>query len=243
MQRPATIVITLFSVFTLLFMSCKHEPDTLPGNNPSNPNEPGTGEVNQCDPDSVYFANTILPILSTSCAYSGCHSSDNPQEGIDLTSYQSIMASGVIEKGNASQSELYEVLVEDDPEDRMPFNLPPLSEDKIAAIRNWINQGAKNNYCDAACDTTNFTYSGAIMKIMADNCTGCHGPNVANAGIRLDSHGAVASVASSGLLMGVITHTSGTPMPYSANPANQRKLSECTITQVRKWVEAGAPNN
>lgn len=221
--------------------SCKHEPDAIPISNPANPGDSNNLQIT-CSPDTTYFQNDIMPILATSCAYSSCHDSDNPQEGIDLTTYESIIASGAIVPGNASESELYEVITESDPEDRMPYGLPPLSQEQISAIRNWISQGARNNRCYAECDTTLFTFSGVIKPIIDQNCVGCHNATNTSGGVRLDSHQAIASVAADGRLIGVITHAAGyIPMPYSSNPANQRKLDDCKIIQIQKWVTAGSP--
>lgn len=227
----------------ILTISCKHESDIVPINNPNNPGDSNVIEIT-CSPDTAYFENDIMPILATSCAYSDCHDSNDPQEGIDLTTYQNIMASGTVIPGDASESELYEAITEDDPDDRMPFGLPPLSARQVAAIRDWINQGAKNNSCQAECDTTLFTYSGAVKSILEKNCVNCHKSGATSGGILLDSHAAVAEVAASGRLTGAITHKPGyVAMPYSSNPANQRKLKDCDIIIIQKWVNAGSPHN
>jgi hypothetical protein len=237
------LLLVLSITTILLIASCKHESDLVPIDNTNNPEDSNIIEIT-CSPDTTYFQNDIMPILSTSCAYADCHDSYDPQEGIDLTTYQNIMASGTIVPGDASESELYEAITEDDPEDRMPYGLPPLSSQQVAAIRDWINQGAKNNSCQAECDTTIFTYSGAVQMILAKSCVNCHKSGAASGGILLDNHTSVAEVASSGRLIGAITHKPGyTAMPYSSNPANQRKLENCEITIIQKWVNAGNPNN
>lgn len=237
------LTLALAATIVIFNTSCKHEPDVTPINNPNNPGDSNNVEIT-CSPDTVYFQNDIMPILASSCAYADCHDNNNPQEGIELTSWQSIMASGIVVTGDASESELFKVLLEDDPEDRMPYNMPPLSSEQIAAIRDWINQGAKNNQCLGECDTTIFTYSGAIKSIIDKNCVNCHKASMISGGVRLDSHGAVAQVAADGRLIGTITHTQGyTAMPFSSNPANQRKLKDCEITQVQKWIDAGSLNN
>jgi hypothetical protein len=55
----------------------------------------------------------------------------------------------------------------------------------------------------------------------------------------LDTYARVKTVADNGKLMGVITHANGFPqMPKGGN-----KLSDCNIAKIKKWVDAGAPNN
>ena len=225
------LVVTIGSIL----VSCKHEPDQPP----IDPNPPDTNTVAECDPDSVYFVNEVLPIFQSSCAMAGCHDNLTAQEGINLSTYESIMASDEIRPGDAADSDIYERITDNDPDDRMPPPpFSPLNAEQIASIRDWINQGAKNNEC-TECDTTNFTFSGSIQPLLNLNCVGCHNATTANGNVRLDNYASVALVAEDGRLFGTVSHAPGfTPMPFNGN-----KLNECNITQLRKWIEAGNPNN
>lgn len=42
-----------------------------------------------------------------------------------------------------------------------------------------------------------------------------------------------------GKLYGSIAHTTG----FAAMPQSGNKLSDCQIAQVKKWIDAGAPQN
>jgi len=174
---------------------------------------------------------------------SGCHGNGSAQEGVDLTHYQSIINTADVRPGNPDGSDLYEVLLEDDEEKRMPQPPnDPLSADQIAMIRKWIDQGAKNNKC-SSCDTSQVTYSGTLAPMFAKNCTGCHNDNLANGNVKLNSYEQVKIVAQNGKLIGTITHAPGyTPMPESYPPGSV-KLPDCTINQIKIWIAAGAPNN
>ena len=114
---------------------------------------------------------------------SGCHDAASAQDGLVLTSYRSVMNTAGIRPGNPVNSELCEKITDDDPEDRMP---PPpmaaLSTDQLLTIRKWIEQGAKNNYCDAGCDTNYFTYANAIEPLISTYCKGCHNAAQAETG-------------------------------------------------------------
>ncbi len=236
----STRVLTLpVALLMLLFLSCKHEPfeivtpDPIPGDT--------TGETGiTCNPDTVYFQNEVLPLLISGCGMSGCHDAASAQDGVILTSYQAIITTGEIVAGNPGRSELYEKITEADAEDRMP---PPpmaaLTTDQILLIRKWIEQGAKNNYCDAACDTNNFAFSTAIQPLINKNCVGCHNATLASGGIRLDSYTAVKAQADNGYLLGTISHQNG----FASMPQGGAKFSDCQITQVRKWIAAGSPDN
>ncbi|MCF8364494.1 MAG: hypothetical protein K9H16_01840 [Bacteroidales bacterium] len=202
--------------------------------------EPDPGG-NTCDPDTVYFQNTILPLLQSSCGIIGCHDPGTATGRIILTDYNYIMNSGVITPGDPQDSELYEKITEDDPDKVMP---PPpnasLTAEQKAAVFKWIQQGALNNYCDQAeCDTVNVTFSTTIWPVVQGRCFGCHnGPN-AQGGISLDNYTNIAEVANSGRLMGAIRHEEG----YAPMPQNGSKLSDCNITQFQKWINDGTPNN
>jgi len=90
-----------------------------------------------------------------------------------------------------------------------------------------------------ACDTSNVTYSGTIVPILSANCYSCHAGTTPVAPFRLDSHAAVAVQAGNGKLWGALSHSAGfVPMPKDAP-----KLSDCNLTKIKKWLDAGFPNN
>jgi hypothetical protein len=72
--------------------------------------DPNPGGI-PCDPDTIYFQNTILPLLQSSCGVSGCHDPGTASDGIILTSYDDIINSGVIKLNDPAGSDLYEVLI------------------------------------------------------------------------------------------------------------------------------------
>ncbi|OKL38623.1 hypothetical protein [Pontibacter flavimaris] len=89
------------------------------------------------------------------------------------------------------------------------------------------------------CDTTAITFSGSIVPILAANCYSCHAAGIAEGGVVLDNYNGVKEEAGHGHLVGAITHAPGfPPMPQGA-----AKLPDCDIEKIRKWVDAGAPNN
>ena len=119
--------------------------------------------------------------------------------------------------------------------------MPPsgkLSADKIALVKKWIDQGAKDLWCDEMarpCDTTNVTYSGTISKIFTNNCVGCHG---ISGNVTLSNYTGVKN-AVNGKLWNAINHFPGAV----AMPNSTTKLSACNIRQIKIWINAGALNN
>lgn len=87
----------------------------------------------------VSFSAFVAPALATNCIR--CHSGERAADGVLLGSYEDVMTQVVA--GNAEASELYEVISGPTPE--MPKGQPPLPEPTVHLIRDWINQGAKNN--------------------------------------------------------------------------------------------------
>ena len=226
--------IVLAVVMAVLVATCRHElPPPL--NTTGGPPPVISGS---CNPDSVYFANTILPLISSNCAMSGCHDPGSHKEGLVLNNYSGIMR--LVVPGNAGGSKLFKVITTTNPGDVMP---PPphsrLSTANIAAIQKWINQGAKNNQCSPPCDTALFTYSGAISPMFNTYCKGCHNPSSLGGGVDLSSYATVKAIASTGRLMGSIKHSPGyIPMPQGGN-----KLQDCQVREVEKWIQSGMPNN
>jgi mono/diheme cytochrome c family protein len=85
------------------------------------------------------FSKDVLPILQANCT--ACHGSDRPAEGLDLSSYASVSASGAVNPGNAGNS----ALVKSVESGRMPQGGPKLSKADIQKIKDWINAGAQDN--------------------------------------------------------------------------------------------------
>ena len=91
------------------------------------------------------------------------------------------------------------------------------------------------------CDTAVVTYRQTIVPILSSSCNGCHGGTTPSANVRLDNYAGVRVVATNGIngkLWGAVSHTSAFPMPKNAP-----KLNNCNLAKIRKWLEAGYPDN
>lgn len=231
-------------LISILFLwSCTHEPSQTVEPGPGNNNGGDNGDDNnvvECDPDTVYFQNDVLPLLQSSCGTMGCHDAGTATEGVILTDYDNIMNTGDVEPFDTEGSDIYELITENDPEDRMP---PPpnnsLSQEQIQLIATWINQGALNNGCENQdCNTTDVTYAETVSPIFQNFCLGCHDEGTANGGVVLETYDQRSMLANSGALEGVITGSDGYPQMPPDNP-----LPDCEKTQLIQWVEDGAPQN
>jgi hypothetical protein len=214
---------------------CKHEPfDVNTGSGGSGGSGGGSGPAG-----TVCFETDVLPIFVSSCAKSGCHDVVSKKEGYILDSYNNIIKKG-IKAGNAAESEIYKVLSKSG-SDRMPQPPNPgLTASQIDLIGKWINEGAKNttNCNTAACDTASVTYQKSVWPIIQANCLGCHNNSLSSGGYNFSTYAGLKSAVDKGRLLGAINYQAG----FVGMPQGY-KLTSCQIATIRKWVEAGAPNN
>lgn len=226
------IIVTLTAI--IVFSCTKYQ---IPRNQITGP-DPNTDliDVSTCDPDTVYFQNSILPLLVSSCGMTGCHDEISHRHGIILTDYASIIRTGNISPGNPNNSEILESLTNNEDDLMPPPPLDPLSSAQIQTISQWIAQGAKNNACFDGCDTTVATFSGQVWPVLEAYCTGCHNTSNSKGGIVIADYTDVVSLAENGSLMGAIMWDAD-----FANMPPTQQLSECSITLFQKWIDDGFP--
>ncbi|MGC1242181.1 MAG: c-type cytochrome [Chryseosolibacter sp.] len=231
-KEPKVLTAVKILLAVIFAGACVHEPFI----DPAFPGEEETVIPGCVSDGDVCFESSVLPIFVSTCAITGCHDAGTQEEELVLDNYNNIVRKGIV-AGNASESKLYKVLFEDG-EDQMPPDAP-LSKAQKDSIAAWINQGAKNTTnCNCYCDTTQYTYAAIIQPVLSNNCAGCHKAPAPGGGIDLSTFALVKAQVDNGTLVGSITHASGfIPMPQGG------KLSDCEITQIRRWVDGGAPNN
>ena len=226
------LVVTLIA---LLALSCTKF--QIPGNQgPEADTKLDPITVSTCDPDTAYFQNSILPLVVSSCATTGCHDQDSHKHGVILTDYASIIKTGEIKAGDPNDSEFFETLTDDDDDLMPPPPYDPLNSEEIQLIRTWIEQGAENNSCIDGCDTTTVTFAGQIWPMMESYCTGCHSASAPSGGIVIADITDMVSLAENGSLMGSVRWET----EYAKMPTNQQ-LSECSIKVLQKWIDDGFP--
>ncbi len=237
--------------------SCKHDPvfmddDMMPIDTTTNPIDTmpiDTMPIDTmpvgipCDPGVVYFELDILPILQSNCAFSGCHDAASAEDGVILESYETVIQTADVEPFNLNDSEIFEVLVDDDEDERMPpAPTERLSAEKIQLIATWILQGAKNLECDPdieGCDVIDVSFSQFVQPTIQAHCEGCHSGNVPSGGIDLTNYDNIKTVAMAGNLIGAINWDAG----FSNMPQGADQLSACTIDKIKAWIDDGALDN
>jgi hypothetical protein len=94
----------------------------------------------------VDFARDVRPILTSQCFQ--CHGPDEKarKAKLRLDLREEAIRSGVLVPGKPDESELFKRICSTDPEARMPpekSKKPPLTAAQIAAVKQWITEGAK----------------------------------------------------------------------------------------------------
>ena len=91
----------------------------------------------------------------------------------------------------------------------------------------------------AVCKVENVSFSQDIVPILNNNCIACHSAFALQGDVNLEGHSEILKYALNGALLGSISYESG----YIAMPSGASKLSDCNISQVAAWINAGSPNN
>ena len=230
----------LFFLFVLAIagaasiQSCKHSPLDILVEDPIEPIDT-TGDTiiitSNCDPDTVYFENDIYPILISNCAISGCHDAETHEEGINLSTYAKVISSHIMKPSDPYDSEFYDVVTETGYDLMPPPPMASLTDEEIAMIILWQEQGALDNSC-TDCDTSAY-------------CTGCHDASSPSGGISLTaylgtgSNDGIVDVAGDGRLLGSLNGEVG----FVSMPPGGSMLPQCLIDQIRIWVDAGYPED
>lgn len=92
------------------------------------------------------------------------------------------------------------------------------------------------------CDTASISYALHIAPILTSKCLNCHSTTAApssGGNVVLEGYSNVQKVATSGKLLGAISHTPG----FSAMPKGGNKLSYCERTTIRRWIEGDTLNS
>ena len=233
------VIILLLTVFSI--PACVHDPVL---GDPVDPIDTMMmGPDNACDPDSIYFASDVLPIIRSSCGMGFCHDDESKRAGIELTSYETLVEADIVVPFEPENSKMYEVMTAMEISEIMPPSpRGPISDDNIETIRLWIAQGAQNNECfeDTACQADPpVSFAADVFPVIDKYCIGCHSGNNPWAGLPLKTYEEIKVIADNGMLIGVIDYEPGFP----PMPKDLPKLRDCVIDDIRSWVEAGAPDN
>ena len=210
----------------------------------------------------IDFDRDVKLTLESFCV--PCHGPEKQEGQLRLDSEAAILRGGVsgevVVPGNSPESLLVKRLLGAGGAPRMPLGGDPLSAEKIALIRAWIDQGsflatppnaspavAKSLASQPAATSGSVVFATQVRPILAARCYACHGPDIQQNGLRLDSLEAILVGGNNGRVVipgdsqksHLVRRMLGLErpqMPYGAPP-----LSTEQIDLVREWVDEGAP--
>ncbi len=206
---------------------------------------------------TAQFQRDIAPIFEHSCGQ--CHI-DTSMGKLRLDSEAALLRGGAsgpaIVPGHSNDSVLIKRLLGLTEGPRMPMGGQPLSSAQIQTLRQWIDGGHFQATTDKPAEVTQTTttdatpsslFAKAVRPILASRCYGCHGPDVQQSGLRLDSLSGVLKGSDYGPV--VVPHKAEgsrimrrllardrPQMPYGGPP-----LSSSQVATIRTWIDAGAP--
>ena len=211
----------------------------------------------------IDYRRDIAPVFRQNCVK--CHSAETAMGKLKLEWEAEILKGGVsgaaIVPGNSAGSLLVKRLLGATDAPRMPLGADPLPVEKVALIRAWIDQndfatatGNDSNTANgppqqpALSDSTQASplFATQVRPILASRCYGCHGPNVQQNGLRLDSLANILAGSDSGKIVNPghadksrlvrrLEAQERPQMPYRGPP-----LSKDQIALIRQWIGSGA---
>ena len=206
----------------------------------------------------VDFQKEILPIFQSACA--ACHLGDAAMGKLRLSSETEILRGGAsgpaIVVGKSSESLLIKRVLGVTDAPRMPMGGGQLSPEQVRLIRQWIDGGnfsaraqlgSAANVNDNGPGHSSPIFASQVRPILAARCYSCHGPDLQQNGLRLDSLAAILKGSDSGRvvvpgkadasrLVRRLMAQERPQMPYGGPP-----LSASETATIREWIDAGAP--
>jgi len=206
-MRNCLPLAAVLSLLIFYSISCKHHPDEI------------IPPVSECDTVNITYPGQVLPVLQAYCY--GCHTGSNPSAGIDLSNPEHLKA--VVNNGRLVGSLLHYADY---------TAMPQGSTLPQCALRQVVLWAQDTIFPDVNCDSVNVTFAGTIRPILLLNCQGCHNSTKQAGGLDLSDYLTVAMLAGNGQLMGSVEHLTG----YSPMPKYGKKLSDCDLGKLRKWI-------
>ncbi len=224
---------------------------------PADPNKPAAM-------GGVSFTKDVQPILTKNCG--GCHgAAGNARGNLRLSSFDNLKKGGgsgpLLAVNNAAQSLLMQRIAGPANQKMPPGNRPKLSNEDIGTIRDWINQGAKDDTGDPKVaakpkenenivvpkatgkETVSFTRD--IAPFMVNLCMGCHSGNNPRGGLSLTSVNNLMKGGNSGRVIipgdlegsRLFRLVGGLELPRM--PQNQARITRKNYNDLKKWFLEG----
>jgi len=190
----------------------------------------------------------VRKILNMRCT--ACHNAQLAKANLRMDTWEAMAAGGIsgpaVVAGELASSPLYQRLVTENRDHRMPPATAGLATAEIAVIKAWIENGAPG--FPAASQSVRADFVRDIHPILRANCYECHSGSQPKAQLRLDSRAAAlrggvsgavivpGNSASSRLVHRVEGKGGEQRMPFNGQPLAIRQ-----VAALKKWIDSGAP--
>lgn len=198
--------------------------------------------------DQVSFERHIMPLLEKRC--NQCHHAEEARGGLDLTRSATILRGGdelgpAVITGKPNESPLVRVLT-GQAEPAMPDGADPLPESEIELLKNWIQQGAKDDTPQFSDEDVAF-FERDIRPVLFNRCFKCHAGDEPESGLQLTSRfgilrggergpAAVPGKPDESRILAAVRHAGELQMPRGGD-----KLSPAQIAAIEEWIRRGLP--
>lgn len=146
MKKYFTFSIVLL-FFSMIFISCQKE-DLLTSTTPSNVDANNNG----------FASKQVAQLFANSCAVAGCHKGSSPSSGLSIENFTKLLKGSTNRDGdttnhyggevvipfNSEKSLLYQIL-KNNVTPSAPHDTIALKSTDVNAVKNWIDNGAKDN--------------------------------------------------------------------------------------------------
>ncbi len=201
------------------------------------------------NPDkTVPFETSVLPIFEASCV--ACHGSALKMRELDLSTFAGVIKGGddgpVVTPGKPQDSRLYEMVEKG----VMPKGGKPLAPSQIAAIREWIETGARSSSATPEHSIGAVTEDD-VLPIFLLRCSPCHGARRQEGGLALHTRAAIFEGGKSGRAMVpgkpddslIVQKLRSGEMPpkLGLDEISTKRITKAEIDRVAAWIAQGAP--
>lgn len=213
----------------------------------------------------VSFSKQVAPLLTAKCG--GCHISGR-RGGFQFTSYDALMKTGMVQKGQGSSSRIVEVIETGD----MPRGGGKVSKEDLAMLTSWIDAGAAFDGPDPMARFVGVPAAGGGMRprpqerkaqplkdgevsfafdvapILLEKCSRCHGGQRPQGDLGLTTLQALlnggetgpAVVDGKGSESLLVKKLLGKGIEGQRMPRGGPPLADKDIATISKWIDQGA---
>ena len=215
----------------------------------------------------VSFSRQVAPILAKSCG--GCHIAGK-KGGFHMASYEELMRTGMVQRGQGQASRLVDVILTGD----MPRGGGKVTSAEVATLVAWIDAGAP---CDApnpalgidvlargggvpaprpaapavkpvAIKPGDVSFASDVAPLLQEHCLRCHGGDETESNLSMASLEAllkggrtgVVVVAGKGEESLLVKKLRGAGIEGQRMPLGRDPLSDADTATIARWIDQGA---